>query len=1304
VIAVPDISAVEIPRHLNWQDFQRSSVILFRCILRDELLQEFGRDGQKQHGIDLLGCRDSDTSRPVGIQCRRKKTLTPKEMREDAEEARAIKPALAELIFATTAERDKAVQLDAAALTQELIASGWNCRVTVMAWQDLQQEIALHPRALRAFWPSGPTMQQPVIDAVKEGNEPVLALLREMKEGLGQSRQIISEEYDSDLAPEAKREPVGLHTRISTLRELIGKGRTRTALEGFEKLLAQEPPLPPYARYRVIANIGAVHFNAGRIDLALKYSGEALALRPDDHKTQTNLGYAEVVSGDVEGGRKRVRAVLEKHPDHAPAASLIIQSYAQDPSITDPLTLVPEASHNAVEVKVARIMFLRAHDDKQWEGLAQSGAAEHPDNRHLERLAAEAVLEPALADTDIVLGKPAPKGFYDAVRKSAETLERLWKQEMDAEDPHPQEAYPLAHNAAAALRFVGDVKRAACILDDTIQKIGRDPDLVRCRALLHLAADEDKSAASLLETIDDPEGLLFAAQLAVAKDPEGARSRLDKLDVSRLPERMRSIVPEIRGEIALVLKDQPEFEAALKALEEQGAPFAPIAVLRARAQEKGLIKVEAEAAGEEEDVEADPAIKAIIRDLPAHEATMSYADRVQLGQFLERHNADETASNLLDGRVSTDRDSVALRTYLSASICAHLFARAKKVFEALPPDLIKHPAYQRMAATYHWNTGDAKAAEPFIRQLREASPERLDLLLWQIDALVRLNAEDKVRQILTAEVETKADGPLSAKRRLVVALMVYGQRDRARAFGYKLLALNRDDPAAWMAFMSTMFSGEHAGRDLILSTTITPEHTVELRLPSNEVRRYVIESDPEVRRVSQEAITADHEIARLVRNLKPGDQFEWPGNGGKATVVSAKHKYLDAFHTALGRFNERFPAAKGFQQVNIGTPEKFDLSAIEEMLKARSDHIATQSALYAEGRISLSMLAFLTGVDPIDCMLGLAELGKVYRVSIGSREERRLASASITVNQTNGCIIDAATYHCIRRLSLEGVVRAVCGPIGISQATADIYHARVAALDAFGGEKGGTMTMRNGRVAIVEDTTEHQAATRALVKSDRNWLTENAETFPAAPMADPPPIIRRLSSVAGASFFDDAYAADGSGRLLLSDDLFTRQIAAQLGARAVSLQPVLMRARERGLMSQTDYAKAITDLIEFGQQFIAIDAATLLAARMLDTENNEARAGKRFRMAARALGGAQCDPKSHCSVAAEFVQRVWNTNSFDLQDYPVISHVLLAVLRERTNDYPQMLDRIDALLRGNPDARQYLRRWARGHFLKWPSR
>jgi alpha-galactosidase/6-phospho-beta-glucosidase family protein len=56
----------------------------------------------------------------------------------------------------------------------------------------------------------------------------------------------------------------------------------------------------PAVAAEVWAKLSQSFWTTGRIDLALKYSGEALALRPDDHKAQTNLAYAEVVSGDAE--------------------------------------------------------------------------------------------------------------------------------------------------------------------------------------------------------------------------------------------------------------------------------------------------------------------------------------------------------------------------------------------------------------------------------------------------------------------------------------------------------------------------------------------------------------------------------------------------------------------------------------------------------------------------------------------------------------------------------------------------------------------------------------------------------------------------------------------------------------------------------------------------------------------------------------------------------------------------------------------------------------------------------------------
>lgn len=97
-------------------------------------------------------------------------------------------------------------------------------------------------------------------------------------------------------------------------------------------------------------------------------------------------------------------------------------------------------------------------------------------------------------------------------------------------------------------------------------------------------------------------------------------------------------------------------------------------------------------------------------------------------------------------------------------------------------------------------------------------------------------------------------------------------------------------------------------------------------------------SDAEVRRVTQEAIAGDHEIAKLLQGLKPGDKFAWPGDGSTATAIESKHKLLEAFHTAIGRFNERFPGAKGFKQVRVSSADEFDTSEIEKMLRERGLH------------------------------------------------------------------------------------------------------------------------------------------------------------------------------------------------------------------------------------------------------------------------------------------------------------------------------------------------------------------------------
>ena len=203
----------------------------------------------------------------------------------------------------------------------------------------------------------------------------------------------------------------------------------------------------------------------------------------------------------------------------------------------------------------------------------------------------------------------------------------------------------------------------------------------------------------------------------------------------------------------------------------------------------------------------------------------------------------------------------------------------------------------------------------------------------------------------------------------------------------------------------------------------------------------------------------------------------------------------------------------------------------------------------------------------------------------------------------------------------------------------------------------------------------------------------------APPVEDPPPAFRRLGSVKGARFFDDVYAANGSGRILLVDDLFTRQVAGLLGTPSAWLQPVLMMARNRKMLSPEQYAAAITDLADMGQEFISVDPPTLALSRKLDRDSGEEGIGRRFKAATKVLGGKRADPGSHCSVAAAFLDPLWSSNHLQPGDRQATSHLLRELLKGR-EDYQAILDALDQRLVHRSTLRVYLRQWASGHFLR----
>jgi len=121
----------------------------------DPNAQLFGRSGQEQHGIDLFG---QPAGRRVGLQCKQKsaldfKKLTAAVLTAEVKKAKGFPaPGLDSFILATTARRDKNIQLKALELAKEC-----GFEVTVWSWDDIWHELyqrdALLDRIFAVYWP-----------------------------------------------------------------------------------------------------------------------------------------------------------------------------------------------------------------------------------------------------------------------------------------------------------------------------------------------------------------------------------------------------------------------------------------------------------------------------------------------------------------------------------------------------------------------------------------------------------------------------------------------------------------------------------------------------------------------------------------------------------------------------------------------------------------------------------------------------------------------------------------------------------------------------------------------------------------------------------------------------------------------------------------------------------------------------------------------------------------------------------------------------------------------------------------------
>jgi hypothetical protein len=155
----------------SWDKFEEISADLFSRIWGDSQLVRYGRQGQRQHGVDIYGKENSANS---GVQCKGKRDwpptkLTIAEINSEVEEAKKFKPLLKNYIIVTTADNDVHVTDHVNAISAEH-AKHDLFRVTVFGWSELVRRFYDYPDLLEKHFGiyTLRNMQRTMPDAVAE--------------------------------------------------------------------------------------------------------------------------------------------------------------------------------------------------------------------------------------------------------------------------------------------------------------------------------------------------------------------------------------------------------------------------------------------------------------------------------------------------------------------------------------------------------------------------------------------------------------------------------------------------------------------------------------------------------------------------------------------------------------------------------------------------------------------------------------------------------------------------------------------------------------------------------------------------------------------------------------------------------------------------------------------------------------------------------------------------------------------------------------------------------------------------------
>jgi hypothetical protein len=309
------------------------------------------------------------------------------------------------------------------------------------------------------------------------------------------------------------------------------------------------------------------------------------------------------------------------------------------------------------------------------------------------------------------------------------------------------------------------------------------------------------------------------------------------------------------------------------------------------------------------------------------------------------------------------------------------------------------------------------------------------------------------------------------------------------------------------------------------------------------------------------------------------------------TVRAIQHKYVARFQGVLGEFNRRFPEATGLWKFK----SEEVLANLTSLLDARAERIRKAMEAYEHRQVTVGLLGKMverSGFETWRTLLG----NPAFRPFVRTGKQEALGEAIERLRASDAVVLDLTAAVTLFGLDLLEHARQYHRRVCVPQAVIDGVSKEIDEHRMISAGRPMLVTFKQGETYYREEVTAEQV--RELIEGLERMRDQLRQCS-----SIPRPVRSRIYSNAdvaaalGEEFADAIAIAEDSGAVLVSDDLFLRELAAnEWGIKGIASFDLLAYAVTIGKASTEEFENATLRMVRWKCRGIPVRASTILRA------------------------------------------------------------------------------------------------------------